>query len=121
VPAFVQSESFAPCFGDSPPGAVSVEKLREVRLAASRGNRVQMKLTSTGFRAVRRGPAPELPYRPLAYPYCSPKLPVFERTSEPAILRGGDHSIDIYWQDQTCAQIREALEFFLTTASYNCS
>ncbi len=56
VPAFIQSESFAPCFRDLPPGAVCVEKLREVRLAASRGNRVQMKFTGTGFRAVRRGP-----------------------------------------------------------------
>jgi hypothetical protein len=41
VPAFPQLESFAPCFRDSPPGAVCVETLREVRLAASRGNRVQ--------------------------------------------------------------------------------
>jgi hypothetical protein len=43
VPALPQLESFAPCFRDSPPGAVCVETLREVRLAASRGNRVQTK------------------------------------------------------------------------------
>jgi hypothetical protein len=63
VPAFVQSKSFAPCFRDSPPGAVCVEKLREVRLAASRGNRVQMKLTSTGFRAATVARVTTSPFR----------------------------------------------------------
>jgi hypothetical protein len=56
VPAFLHLESFAPCFRDPPPGAVSVEMLREVRLAASHGNRVQTNAAGTGFRAVRRGP-----------------------------------------------------------------
>jgi hypothetical protein len=41
VPLFSQEKSFAPCFGDLPPGAIFVEMLREVRLAAGRGNWVQ--------------------------------------------------------------------------------
>jgi hypothetical protein len=56
VPAFLHLITFAPCFRDPPPGAVSVETLWEVRLAASRGNRVQTNASGTGLRAVRRGP-----------------------------------------------------------------
>jgi hypothetical protein len=58
VPAFLHLESFAPCFRDLPSGAVSVGTLRELRLAASRGNRVQTNAQGTGFRAVHRGPGP---------------------------------------------------------------
>jgi hypothetical protein len=49
VPAFLQMESFAPCFRDLPPGVVSVGMLWEVRLAASRRNRVQTNAEGTDF------------------------------------------------------------------------
>ncbi len=56
VTAFPHLESFAPCFRDPPPGAVSVGMLREVHLAASRRNRVKTNAQGMGFRAVHRGP-----------------------------------------------------------------